>query len=212
MVKPTQGIGSTAKSRTALIVSLAAPTTLRTWELSVRSWTKLDLFTFWGIEADFSPAEAFLAPRPRAPMFGLFEPFGITLCCFLWNSKRSANLSTSPLREDFLTFLPHNPESCPDPLLPPHLLIFLLLLWRGNFCSSCKSFSLFEREVADLVGLVGLVGIFAVTPPTENPPASAWSGSVLSFSEFSSISFHSSFCSTNPSGKKLIQTDLILYL
>ena len=43
MVKPTQGIGSTAKSRTALIVSLAAPTTLRTWKLECHRYDRSDL-------------------------------------------------------------------------------------------------------------------------------------------------------------------------
>ena len=226
MKLPTKGRRGSARSRTALIVSLAAPTTLRTcsvenywketqlctnlhWLSCGRNscpienyWKKPQFFTFWGTEGEFFPDVAFLAPRTLLLLLlGLFVPFlccfGFTLCCCLWNSKRSANLLISRPREGFGVFLLlHGFELFPEPLLM-HLLTFLFLR-LGNFCSNWKSFSRFESRLAGCCRFSLKECLWKF---------SSFSTPVLSFSESSSISFHSSsctssLCSSSPSGDK----------
>ena len=165
-------------------------------------WKKTQCFTFWGTEGEFFPDVAFLAPRTLLLLLlGLFVPFffcfGFTLCCCLWNSKRSANLLISRPREAFWVFLlPHGSELFPEPLLM-HLLTFLFLR-LGNFCSSWKSFSRFESRLAGRCRFSLKECLWKF---------SSFSTPVLSFSESSSISFHSSsctssLCSSSPSGDK----------
>ena len=222
---PTEGRRGSARSRTALIVSLAAPTTLRTCPIQnsiiyysafnpvidprKKLLTNLKLlegnpiyFTFWGTAGDFFPDVAFLASCTLLLLLlGLFVPFfccfDFTLCCCLWNSKRSANLLISRPREGFWVFLlPHGSEPFPEPLLT-HLLTFLFLR-LGNFCSSWKSFSRFESRLAGRCRFSLKECLWKF---------SSFSTPVLSFSESSSISFHSSsctssLCSSSPSGDK----------
>ena len=165
-------------------------------------WIELGIVagcTFCGTERDFFRCLVNRAPLSLESVFG----FRFTRCSFLWNSRRSANLFISCLREDFLAFVPPNSDPWID-FMFLFLLIFLLF-WPGNFCSSWNSFSRFE---------IGLC-TFCLTASKIYPPSSPVLA--ISFSELSSNSFHSSssttsLCPSKPATSRRSKLISILFL